>query len=121
MKLINNRMQREVRTIEAMIRLYCKKHHGPKTTLCESCDALLEYAKFRLSKCPFQEAKSTCGKCRIHCYKPDMRERIQHIMRETGPHMAYRHPIMAVMHFFDKFRKAPDPKQFRADRARDKT
>ncbi|OQA42364.1 MAG: hypothetical protein BWY52_02233 [Chloroflexi bacterium ADurb.Bin325] len=93
-------MQREARTIEAMIEIYCQDHHGPRARgeLCTDCATLLDYAGLRLEKCPFQEHKTTCTKCPVHCYKPDMRERVREVMRYSGPRMVYKHPWLAIMH-----------------------
>ena len=63
------------------------------------------YANKRLEKCPFQEGKTTCGKCLIHCYKPAMKEKIRVVMQYAGPRMISRHPILALFHFIDGFRK----------------
>jgi hypothetical protein len=43
----------------------------------------------------------------MHCYKPAMREKIKDVMRYSGPRMSYRHPLLALFHFIDGFRKAP--------------
>lgn len=101
------RMQRERETIVHMIELYCKSEHK-QDELCESCVELKEYALFRLSKCPFQEKKPACQNCKVHCYKPDMKEQVKIVMRTSGPRMIWRHPYFAIMHIVDTFRKAPD-------------
>jgi len=98
-------MQREAATIKAMIRIYCRHHHGSKQNLCDSCSELLDYALKRLKNCPFQEKKTTCGKCPVHCYKPDMRKKIRDVMRYVGPRMILYHPVMGLMHTIDGFRK----------------
>jgi hypothetical protein len=68
----------------------------------------LDYARTRLRKCPFQEGKTTCAKCPIHCYKPDRREKIRAVMRYAGPRMLVRHPILALLHLIvDNWRKEP--------------
>lgn len=104
----NPRMRREAETVGVMIDIYCSEKHGTnKRELCEDCRELQEYSLLRLSKCPFQEGKTTCGNCRVHCYKPDMRERIRTVMRYAGPKMAYKHPVMAVYHVIDSRRKKP--------------
>jgi len=100
-------MGREVKTVEAMIRLYCHENHQVEGGLCPECDELLAYARDRLDRCPFQEGKTTCAKCPIHCYKPAMRERIRSVMRYAGPRMIYRHPIMALCHLLDGMRREP--------------
>jgi hypothetical protein len=68
---------------------------------------LRNHAWQRLEKCPFQSGKTTCAKCAIHCYRPAMRDRIRSVMRYAGPRMLYRHPLMALQHIIDGFRKAP--------------
>jgi len=101
-------MRRERQTLEAMHQLYCHAHHGmPPGELCPECQALLDYAVQRLDRCPFQENKSTCANCAVHCYKPEMRERIRVIMAYAGPRMLLRHPILAVRHLIDGRRKPP--------------
>jgi hypothetical protein len=105
-------MQREARTLLTMIHISCTQLHGtPKGDLCGRCAELLRYAMLRLAKCPFQEGKTSCGNCRIHCYKPDMRERAREAMRTAGPRMPLKHPLLAVRHFFDGLRKAPTRKK----------
>jgi len=71
------RMNREAQTVEAMIGVYCRGQHGTDGELCPECAALRNYARQRLQRCPFQEGKTTCAKCPVHCYKPDMRARIR--------------------------------------------
>lgn len=110
------RMQREAKTIEVMIRHYCKSNHaaapGSKhcEQLCPDCRKLLAYALRRLKYCPFQEGKTTCGKCRIHCYKPEMRQKIRAIMRRTGPRMLFINPLLSIRHMIDGLRKQPKKK-----------
>ncbi len=88
-----------------MINIYCLGKHGTHDGLCADCSELLRYADKRLEKCPFQEGKTTCGNCKIHCYKPAMREKIKEVMRYAGPRMMTRHPISALHHFIDGLRK----------------
>lgn len=93
------RIEYEKRTVEKMIYLYCRlnKHNQP---LCGDCKQLLEYAHKRLDYCKFGNDKSTCRKCPIHCYKPDMREKMRAVMRFSGPRMILFHPIMAIRHLW---------------------
>jgi hypothetical protein len=100
-------MKREKKTIEAMVRLYCKKKHGAKGVLCTECSDFLDYAFLRLDKCPFQEKKSTCGKCTVHCYRPDMKEKVKEVMRYSGPRMILHRPGLALHHVWDGRRKPP--------------
>jgi len=105
-------MVRESRTIDAMIGLYCRSHHK-KTVLCPDCSELRDYAQKRLEKCPFQEGKTACAKCPVHCYKPDMRKKVREVMRYSGPRMMYRYPAMAISHIIDSRRKTPLVKEER--------
>lgn len=90
---------REKKMVADMIALYCRKNHDTaKGKLCADCRALLEYAHARSDKCPFMETKTFCSNCRVHCYKPDMREHIRAVMRYAGPRMLFHHPIAAVRH-----------------------
>ena len=100
------RMSREHKTIDAMISIYCRGHHcKSEKRLCPECKALVAYAHQCLDRCPFQENKTTCANCPVHCYNPDMREKIKGVMRYAGPRMAYQHPLLALFHFVDGFRK----------------
>ncbi|MEJ2689624.1 MAG: nitrous oxide-stimulated promoter family protein [Deltaproteobacteria bacterium] len=112
---MHRRMKRERRTVEQMISLYCRKQHGSaKGTFCGECRELLDYAMLRLSRCPFQEGKTTCGNCRIHCYKPKMREKIRSVMGFAGPRIIWHHPFLAIGHMIDGLRKeAVPPKKVR--------
>jgi hypothetical protein len=107
------RIDREKRTIEAMVRVYCSDHHRGPDGLCPECDKLLDYAKRRLGGCLFQEAKPVCNKCSVHCFSPKMRARVQAVMRYSGPRMLFRHPILSLRHLVDKFRKVPTLPQTR--------
>ena len=92
-------MEQETKTVELMIDLYCRDHHGSKDSLCPECCELFDYVKKRLEKCPFKENKPKCSKCTVHCYKPTMREKIKAVMRYSGPRMLYRHPILTGKHY----------------------
>ena len=101
----SRRLQREARTVEAMIHRYCRDHHHPTTVPCEECGELLAYARKRLDHCHFQEGKTTCAKCPVHCYAPRQRDRIRTVMRYAGPRMLLSHPILALLHLLDGLRK----------------
>jgi hypothetical protein len=91
-------MNPEVRTVEAMIRIYCRAHHGAGHVPCADCAGLLAYAQERIAKCPFGVGKPVCNQCPVHCYQPGMRACIQTVMRHAGPRMLWRHPLLAVRH-----------------------
>ena len=101
------RMAREERTIRAMVAIYCNGLHVRRKAPCEECSALLDYARRRLRLCLFRADKPTCANCAVHCYRPDMRKRVRAVMKYAGPRMAYRHPVMALLHLLDGKRAAP--------------
>ena len=104
MKLEEKR-EREKRTVALMIRIYCKKQHGIKAGLCPACQALLDYAVQRSGNCPFMETKTFCSNCRVHCYKPEMREKIRAVMCFSGPRMIFSHLVMAVRYVIEQKRE----------------
>ena len=98
-----NRIENEKKTVGMMVRLYCRRYEGNKK-LCQDCSQMLSYAKARLDRCKFGNEKPTCKKCPIHCYKPDMREKMRTVMRWAGPRMMIYHPIEAIKHLIrEKF------------------
>jgi len=102
------RRAREFKMIAAMLRMYCRSHHGIRqAALCADCTELHDYAYRRLERCVFGEAKPTCANCTVHCYKASMRERIRQVMRWAGPRMLWHHPVMAVRHKLDGYLPAP--------------
>lgn len=92
--------EREKRVVAEMITLYCLDQHKT-ASLCPECAALIRYAHERSDKCPFMESKTFCSNCRVHCYQPDMREKIRRVMRYSGPRMIRTHPILAVRHLIE--------------------
>lgn len=98
---IQTKREREKQTVSYMIALYCKKKHKTGSGLCTECAALDAYARLRSDKCPFMETKTFCSNCKVHCYKPDMREKIREVMRFSGPRMIFVHPVMAVRHVIE--------------------
>ena len=102
---VESKRQREKETVSFMIRLYCKKKHGTKKGLCPECAALDEYARMRSDKCPFMESKTFCSNCKVHCYKPEMREKIREVMRFSGPRMLFYHPVMAIRHVVESVKE----------------
>lgn len=47
------------------------------------------------------ESKAFCSNCRVHCYCPDMREKIRMVMRFSGPRMLFYHPVLAIRHLVE--------------------
>lgn len=97
---LQTKREREKALVSRMIALYCKKNHGGKS-LCPDCAALDAYARQRSDRCPFMETKTFCSNCHVHCYKPEMRERIRAVMRFSGPRMILYHPLLAVRHVIE--------------------
>lgn len=93
----------ELETVEFMIRLYCRKKHKSKE-LCEECERLLGYVRERRSKCPFGDNKTFCSNCKIHCYKPSMKEKIRQVMKFSGPRMLIYDPKLAFKHIGETIR-----------------
>lgn len=95
---INERREMEKETVSLMIDLYCRKKHRSGKELCPECAKLKTYALERCDKCPFMETKTFCSNCKVHCYKPEMREKIRQVMAFSGPRMIFYHPVMALRH-----------------------
>jgi len=102
----NDALASEKETLLVMVRIYCSGHHhqGGKD-VCDDCRELLDYAFGRLDRCKFGDEKPVCSKCTVHCYKPEMREKIRTVMRYSGPKMALRHPLRAISHLLRSFCK----------------
>lgn len=105
MSAAESKREREKQVVQLMIRLYCKKLHGTQKGLCPECRELAEYAVMRSDRCPFMETKTFCSNCRVHCYKPEMREKIREVMRFSGPRKLLHHPVMAVRHVMESWRE----------------
>lgn len=105
MSSTEDKREREKQVVGLMIRLYCRKHHGTRKTLCPRCQALADYAAARSSCCPFMETKTFCSNCKVHCYRADMREQIRAVMRFAGPRMLLYHPVLAVRHLLESRRE----------------
>ena len=97
---VQTKREREKELVSQMIALYYRRKHGGKA-LCPDCAALDSYARQRSDKCPFMETKTFCSNCRVHCYRPEMRERIRAVMRFSGPRMIFHHPVIALRHVIE--------------------
>lgn len=105
MRDIQDKRQREKQMVSQMITLYCRRTHHTRKALCPDCAALNQYACARSDRCPFMETKTFCSNCRVHCYKPDMREKIRIVMRFSGPRMIFYHPVAAIRHVVETKRE----------------
>ena len=105
MKDIQGKRQQEKQMVSQMIALYCRRKHHTKGDLCPDCAALSRYACMRSDRCPFMETKTFCSNCRVHCYQPEMREKIREVMRFSGPRMIFYHPVAAIRHVVETKRE----------------
>lgn len=110
-KDIQTKREREKAMVSEMIALYCKNKHGRKggAGLCPECAALDAYARQRSDKCPFMETKTFCSNCKVHCYRPEMREKIRAVMRFSGPRMIFHHPVTALRHVVEMKKETAFP------------
>ena len=99
---MKKRLKREQRTVYTMILMYCSHFHSGNGYLCNDCDSLWKYANDRIQQCMLGYSKPVCSNCPVHCYNPEMRERIREVMRYAGPRMIWKHPWFAIMHIADK-------------------
>lgn len=107
MNVIAGRLARERKTLDAMIAIYCRDVHAASRGLCAACGGLQKYAHDRLIHCPFGLDKPTCLRCTVHCYHGEMRERVRAVMRDAGPRMLLRRPILTLLHlYWDSRREA---------------
>lgn len=106
-RLEKGALKREATLLESMVRDYCKRHYGGER-LCDNCKAFLTYALTRLAYCPFGENKPTCLKCKIHCYRSEQKETAKIIMRQEGPRMLFKHPVLTVEHMIKNLKEAPE-------------
>ncbi len=115
MDKVEKKRQKEQYVVEEMIRLYCRKNHSEEYRqagqMCPVCQTLSDYARFRSEKCPFMKEKTFCANCKVHCYKPDMREQIRQVMRYSGPRMLFYHPILAIWHLVCSIREKRNQKE----------
>lgn len=102
---VQDKRRREQQVVTCMIELYCRKKHHTKGQLCPECAALRDYARARSERCPFMEQKTFCSQCKVHCYQPEMREKIRQVMRFAGPRMLLVHPVMALHHMAETLRQ----------------
>ncbi len=110
------RLRREQRTVEVMIRMYCRDLHGGGP--CPECRELMGYAHARVLRCPYGKGKPACSKCPIHCYRKERREQVRRVMRYSGPRMLLRHPLLGILHLADGLRRAKSPPGFHGSAGR---
>jgi len=95
------------KTIDLMIALYCRDNHYDyrnNEMLCNDCKELKNYSMLKLDACVFGKDKPVCVKCKIHCYKPFMREKIKMVMKYSGPRMLLKHPVITAKYLYQKLK-----------------
>lgn len=93
-------IKKEMKTLSRFVQVYCNAHHQTKKgALCEDCNRLLQYARKRLEKCPY-DPKPKCKDCETHCYKPEYRAQIKRIMRYSGMHFIRRGRLDWAIRYF---------------------
>ena len=100
------RLIREKSAIECMIAIHCRDMHGTYGEICVDCRDMLKYSLDRLDTCKLLPDKPTCARCPVHCFNPAMRHRVRAVMRYAGPRMIFRHPVMTIMHMFDRLNRS---------------
>jgi hypothetical protein len=95
----HRRLNREWKTVRAMIHVYCRHQHGGDW--CEECEDLAKYVKLRLDRCRFGEDKPTWANCPVHCYQWQRRDQIKAVMCYAGPRMMWEHPWLSLCHLLD--------------------
>ncbi|MBP6528373.1 MAG: nitrous oxide-stimulated promoter family protein [Prevotella sp.] len=95
------KIEKDKNTIKQMVTLYCR-HKLNMTKPNEEYQALIDYCSLRLDKCKWGEKKMACKNCPVHCYKPEMREKIRKVMIWAGPRMLLYNPIAAIKHLLGK-------------------
>jgi hypothetical protein len=98
------RLAEEQQVVDLMIRLYCKGAghlrgaDSGASGLCPACQRLRDYTAERNARCPFIQTRSFCQFCKVHCYRPEMRQSIIAVMRYSGPRILFYRPILAIKH-----------------------
>ncbi|MCA1928018.1 MAG: nitrous oxide-stimulated promoter family protein [Calditerrivibrio sp.] len=96
----SKRIKKDAKLLKSFIVAYCRVKHGSDgKSLCHDCRALLEYALKRDEKCPL-DPKPKCKDCKIHCYKPEMRDKIKDVMKFSGIYYIKRGRIDYLFHYF---------------------
>jgi hypothetical protein len=91
---------KQLSVVTRFVEVYCREHHGTNGTgPCSECRDLLDYARTRLAKCPY-DPKPACKACRTHCYKPEYRRKMQSVMRFSGMYFVKRGRLDWLVKYF---------------------
>jgi len=92
-------LQAQMRLLRRFVEVFCADRHGGPAVPCRACAELVEYARGRLEKCPF-DPKPKCRHCRVHCYDAEHRRRIREVMRHSGMHFVKRGRLDWLVRYF---------------------
>ena len=95
------RLERERRTVAALLRIYCHDRHGDGKALCAVCADLQRYIEGRMAHCVLRHEKPTCATCAFRCYAPPQQLQIRSVMRNASSRLFWRRPLLAFWHYFD--------------------
>lgn len=91
------RIESEKNIIKKMIEIYFNNLEDDELNEDEKLE-LIRYCSNKLDHCKFGNDKPFCSKCTVHCYSPEMREKIKMVMRYSGPRIIFYHPIVTLKH-----------------------
>jgi hypothetical protein len=115
---LDEKKGKDIRVLGDFISVFCREQHntqdkapfpvkdvrlnkylGDKNlTLCKDCARLINHSIAKLLLCPY-DPKPKCRKCETHCYAPGYRERIQEVMRFSGPYMIKHGRLDMLLHY----------------------
>ena len=93
---------RQQESLTKFVEVYWRRHrHAAEagSGLCTDCADLLAYASARLARCPL-DPKPRCKDCRVHCYKPEYRQRMREVMRFSGLYFVKRGRVDWLVKYF---------------------
>lgn len=97
-----DKVDRQLRTLRRFVSVHCKAHHDSGREQCDECTDLPACARSRLAACPL-DPKPKCKDCRVHCHRPEHRDKIRKVMRFSGMHFVKRGRIdWLVRHFLTR-------------------
>ena len=118
-KMADPEVRKDTRLLGDFCGIYCRGRHAGRAraamtspaadlgvyrrtpVLCEECAEVLRYAEQRRAFC-LKDPKPFCSHCDTHCYRPDMRERVQEVMRYAGPRsMLHGHAVDGIRHLIE--------------------
>ncbi len=102
---MGKRLDREKETVKKIIQLHYKQIESEAVNDFKEYKNLIDYAFERLDNCPYGDNKPICARCEVHCYKPEMRDKIRTIMKKSGYKMIIHHPVLLLQHILDQLKK----------------